>query len=545
MAPKRALTQNARNAYIEDKFPEEARRRNLDPKTLWAKRKKDTRRERIVKHCSKSFPSLSTQRKKWYQYQVEKKWPLWFERPNAVVDLQHLDPGPEWVVQYELDHFSQDKKGDPKRNQWLKKHRQNPDDMPAARKAHLEQTRNMILRARAKLQPFTPGAPAVPGNDTVTRPLPDDDMQDDDRSVLASSLWVCHKVLYDMRACQVLIYRRHDADNKTTDRYTVEYKNDHLRPDPETKGIMKTIAMGWAPHGNLAELIDHYDTSKDMIPEPFVWYCFRAVTENALVCWNGHTGRDMVPGWEHIVNCDIKADNVFLGEPDPNEPMVWARRYPQPKIGDFGASYITRSGLDDTGHPMPYRRRVNPPDFRGYGTPGSMAPEAMPHQLDQLTHARYEASRAPYIGRRLATELHGADATVHSWTMVWEIGMLMWCMLSNNSYGGVNTQQTEIVVDFSDSAGGRDLPARRTMRGASMRPAYSGRLVELVYQCLAFRPQDRIGLADLWDQVVEGCNDTAALFDGLQTAPPPNGPNGVSFVPDKYPVGENVLNDTG
>lgn len=58
-------------------------------------------------------------------------------------------------------------------------------------------------------------------------------------------------------------------------------------------------------------------------------YCFRAVTENALVCWNGHVGKGADPWWEHVVNCDIKPDNVFLGEPDPREPMVWARRYPQ------------------------------------------------------------------------------------------------------------------------------------------------------------------------------------------------------------------------
>ncbi|KAL1630605.1 hypothetical protein SLS54_000476 [Diplodia seriata] len=145
---------------------------------------------------------------------------------------------------------------------------------------------------------------------------------------------------------------------------------------------------------------------------------------------------------------------------------------------------------------------------------------------------------------RLSTELQGEDASVHSWTMVWQIGMLMWCMLSTNSTGSSNRQQNQIVVDFSDSGGSRDLPARETIRGSSMRPAYSGRLVELVYQCLAFLPQDRIGLEELFDQAVEGCNDMAALFDGLETAPPPAGPNGVSFVPDKYPVGQNVLNDT-
>ncbi|KAL1644133.1 hypothetical protein SLS58_004413 [Diplodia intermedia] len=216
MPPKRALTQNARNAYIEDQFPNEARRRNFDPQALWSKRKKDTRREGIVKYYTKRFPSLSPQKKRWYQYQAEKKWPLWFERCDATVELGHLDPGPERVVEYELDHLS-NKKGDPKRNQWLGKQRQKPADMPFAHRTRLEHTRNMILRARAKLQPFTPGTPAVPGNDSARKPVPDEDMQDDDRSILGSPSWVCHKVLYETEKGQIVVYRQQDANNRTTD----------------------------------------------------------------------------------------------------------------------------------------------------------------------------------------------------------------------------------------------------------------------------------------------------------------------------------------
>lgn len=111
----RTLLQNARNAFIEEQFPDEARRRNLDPQVIWSKRKKDSRRERIVKSCSARFPFLNAQGKRWYQYQVEKKWPFWFERPNGEVETRHLDPGPERTVEFELDHFSRNKKGDPRR----------------------------------------------------------------------------------------------------------------------------------------------------------------------------------------------------------------------------------------------------------------------------------------------------------------------------------------------------------------------------------------------------------------------------------------------
>lgn len=159
-------------------------------------------------------------------------------------------------------------------------------------------------------------------------------------------------------------------------------------------------------------------------------------------------------------------------------------------------------------------------------------------------------ARAPETVKRLNTELMppspGATTdytAVNSWTMVWEIGMVMWNMLSGNHLGGGGQdREKKLVTDFSSPT--RDYPPRGVGREwADFRPAYSGRLVELAYQCLAFHPADRIDLEDLWDEVLAGCQDITNVYGANQQNAPPLGPNPVSHVADKYPVGENVLND--
>lgn len=256
----------------------------------------------------------------------------------------------------------------------------------------------------------------------------------------------------------------------------------------------------------------------------------------------------------------------------------------QPKVTDFGLAFFTEQGRDDLDHATPWRQRLNPPDFDGYGTPGQYAPvrlsllpsvqaeqhhvghehesdRTLPNQLaiqemlgrnvQELQSSWIDPANCVNTLNRLNTELTGPTAAdpldyraVHSWTMVWEIGMVMWQMLSGQRHGGIDSRDS-FVVDFSEANGRRDYPPWfcQVDGVTRLRPAYSGRLVELVYQCMAFHPKNRIDLEDLWDEVSAGCMDIANVYGLNQQAAPPAGPNPVSHVPDKYPVGQNVLND--
>lgn len=125
--------------------------------------------------------------------------------------------------------------------------------------------------------------------------------------------------------------------------------------------------------------------------------------------------------------------------------------------------------------------------------------------------------------------------------MVWQIGMTLWCLMAGERRGGYDERAREFAVDFADD--GRDAPARHPPARHPLRPAYSGRLVELAYQCMAFSPEARIGLEDLWGEVLDGCAHVGDVFAEAAGMPPPRlpGPNGVSVVPDKYPIGAQVL----
>lgn len=89
--------------------------------------------------------------------------------------------------------------------------------MTEEQKASQNELRDIILRARAKLQPFAPAAPPAPSNETLEKPLPGEEEQDEDRNLLFGGSWACHKVLYLVPNTTVLLYREQDASNNTTD----------------------------------------------------------------------------------------------------------------------------------------------------------------------------------------------------------------------------------------------------------------------------------------------------------------------------------------
>ncbi|KAL1643704.1 hypothetical protein SLS58_004719 [Diplodia intermedia] len=620
--PRRTQGQNARTVYIEEKFAEEAQRRNYNAESLLKKPKTNAKRKLVENQLCRQFATVGPREKQYYQYIAEKKWPLWFERCNAQVGLNHFFPGPERVIQFEHNHFTQNKRYDPPRNRFLARERA----LDHATKRRFSNFQRKIRRARGLFHPPNANVPAAlaPPNNRAGG-LGNLNLEDATanaagepskfKNVPGTGTWKFHRHIHrkanrenTFLALQVLIYRRTDDYDRTTDTIVLKKEqamanNTRVNPGrnristeegqvhsmlyaacpryvvalfdhslgsrlinqengskkPLRRGI-KRLLTEWVPHGNLVAFLHYYLESGHLVPEPFIWYCFKVLTEVALVCWNGQASATTAPGWEHIVNTDIKPDNIWLGAPDPTEPMEWARRYPQPKVGDFGMAYRTHNGLDDRNHEDRERRRANPPDFQGFGTRGHMPPELFHRNVRDNFQYGHVPARAQQTVDRLNADLPHTplpwpdpwpadvppdNSGVHSWTMVWEIGMIIWCMLATMPYGcrdvgqGIN-YSLDIVVDFSGGPR-HDLPPRVESGGNPLRPAYSGRLVELAFRCLEVLPTDRIDLVDLWREVCEGCDDVGAQFvdaNGNRTWPNP-----VTYVPDKYPLGQNVLND--
>lgn len=143
-----------------------------------------------------------------------------------------------------------------------------------------------------------------------------------------------------------------------------------------------------------------------------------------------------------------------------------------------------------------------------------------------------------------------------SWSTVWQIGLIVWSLMSL-------TRNPPLTMDFCpDDPTTHEDPAHDQPPRDDLRPAYSGRLVELTYQCLPAFPGDRISVDDLDVEIDAACDDIGgvlaemqAAFDAVPPRPiPPHmgrfGANGqrVAWVPvevraDKYPLGGLVLND--
>ncbi|KAF1985659.1 kinase-like protein [Aulographum hederae CBS 113979] len=134
------------------------------------------------------------------------------------------------------------------------------------------------------------------------------------------------------------------------------------------------LSMEYCPYGDLQNLRNLYSSQKLPIPEPFLWYLFKALASSLLFL---KTKLASAPETENqIIHRDIKPMNIFLASEDFDSFPL----YPKPLLGDFGLARIT--GTRDPQNPQHvrlgtriYRAPENADRILSFSPPRSARPE--------------------------------------------------------------------------------------------------------------------------------------------------------------------------
>lgn len=125
----------------------------------------------------------------------------------------------------------------------------------------------------------------------------------------------------------------------------------------------------FAQWGDLYTLKNHYQAWNTYLPEEFLWQLFNSLAAAAIRLERGpfpdidtstYCGEKDLPIAIHF---DLKPVNIFLAEPDGEQPSYYYSNYPCVKMADFGEAEVT--GPKDV---------RNPQEFRESGTPGYRPP---------------------------------------------------------------------------------------------------------------------------------------------------------------------------
>lgn len=149
------------------------------------------------------------------------------------------------------------------------------------------------------------------------------------------------------------------------------------------------IAYEYAELRDLRYLTQWYKDHQLILPEAFIWHVFHSIANVLCYCRHGTNGPRTRGGWDSIVHGDIKLENIFMTQPDPDQH----RLYPLVKLADFGLAYTLGGSVTAVQH---YKSTYQ------YGTDGYMAPEIRDQSPENIGRRR-----APY-------ELHGPHSDVYS-----------------------------------------------------------------------------------------------------------------------------------
>ncbi|KAI4850737.1 hypothetical protein E4T44_02570 [Aureobasidium sp. EXF-8845] len=204
------------------------------------------------------------------------------------------------------------------------------------------------------------------------------------------------------------------------------------------------------------------------IPEPYVWWVFESVAEALLQLEtvvrarpNAREEQDEV-----IAFVDMKPANMLLGSYRGDQYPV----YPKPLLSDFGAGHILYK--EDSRQDEKHKDR-----YPHGATPGFFPPEM-----------RVRTDYGVEQGIR--------DRPLYSWTNVWQLGRTIECMMRCEKH--LEHEKYSLVTD-DDSLIKQSPPEFEkfpTFR-------YSEDLIDLVWRCQRYDPEDRPTPAELLKLIKE------------------------------------------
>lgn len=113
----------------------------------------------------------------------------------------------------------------------------------------------------------------------------------------------------------------------------------------------------FAPWGDLCIFKTNYLAWNTYFPEKFLWHVFLGLATAALDLSLGpfrnyNTLRVGAEGEGYMIHFEIKAENIFLGDPVDQDDIDFSN-YPTVKMADFGLAQVT--GARDPENPSTYR----------------------------------------------------------------------------------------------------------------------------------------------------------------------------------------------
>ncbi|KAF7192431.1 putative serine/threonine-protein kinase [Pseudocercospora fuligena] len=219
-----------------------------------------------------------------------------------------------------------------------------------------------------------------------------------------------------------------------------------------------TLYSPFCANGDLHDMIDKSITSGTPLPEPFLWAAFLQLVEACIIMRDGSLDQRLIPDWYHVIHRDIKPGNIFIDEPGKRFPA-----YPTLKVADFGLAIETYEG--DPNNPSKYNA--------GSGS----APYRPPEQFNK--QRRLKESGAP--------EQPLVEPRLWEWTNVYAIGVVMYEMYHN--WDLIKPEQKYLVPNEAEW----DMWNNAVKRSINLQ--------SFIARCIRRRPENRIGLDELYDKL--------------------------------------------
>ena len=271
----------------------------------------------------------------------------------------------------------------------------------------------------------------------------------------------------------------------------------------------------------------------DCLPEPFIWYVFRSLVDMLVVLRHG-TRRDA--RWRPIVHLDLCLSNLLAGPPtgEDGKPILPSAAeasvtahgktcrvrdrsaWPRFVMTDFDTSLFDLQDEHDPYQDNPVHYTFPWPiddDRDEDGARGRCSPERSRIYYQQRAATASSTTTTTPIDRH--DPFAGAHNKYSSATDIWQLGQIIWCLLTNLTFGQDFRPKWEIPAHMDDRVHVSDcLPYTAAdlrahfLTGAGAAPVtlrYSDELKDLVRACLAWDMADRVPLEALKSRVDAGC----------------------------------------